>query len=90
MGAPIRRLRHHTSRLFLNIFRSRNAVSEPPRALDKVALDKVAVTFKECGDDCEPTAEQIEAQERERADRFKSDQLLPIMGIGGGAPSPPS
>jgi hypothetical protein len=53
-------------------------------------LDKVAVTFRECEDDCEPTVEQLEAKERERADRFKGDQLLPIMGLGGGSPSPPS
>ena len=35
------------------------------------------------------TAEQIQAKERERADRFKGDQLLPIMGLAGGSPSPP-
>jgi hypothetical protein len=63
-------------------------VPDPPEAPDKVALDKVVVTFKECEDDCEPTAEQIQAKERERADRFKGDQLLPIMGLGGGSPSP--
>jgi hypothetical protein len=50
----------------------------------------VAVTFKECEGVCEPTAEQINAKQRERADRFRSDQLLPIMGLGGGKPSPPS
>jgi hypothetical protein len=53
-------------------------------------LDNVEVMFKECEGGCEPTAEQIEAKERNRADRFKGDQLLPIMGLGGGSPSPPS
>jgi hypothetical protein len=75
---------------FLGFFRGRNPVQEPTEAPAKVALDKAAVTFKECGGDCSPTAEQIEARERERADRFKGDQLLPIMGFGGGSPSPPS
>jgi hypothetical protein len=87
VGAPIQRLWHHVSHLpFLSFLRGH----ELPTAPDKFALDKVAVTFKECEGFCEPTAEQIQAKERERADRFKSDQLLPIMGIGGGSPSPPS
>lgn len=34
-------------------------------------------------EDGEPTAEEINAQERDRADRFRCDQLLPIMGIAG-------
>lgn len=87
MSASIQRLWHHVSRLpFLSFLRGQ----EPPTALDKSALDKISVTFKECAGVCEPTAEQIQARERERADRFRSDQLLPIMGIGGGSPSPPS
>lgn len=91
MGAPIQRLWHHVSNWpLLNAFLARTTVSGPPEASDRSALDKVAVTFKECDGICEPTAEQIEAQERERAERFKGDQLLPIMGIGGGSPSPPS
>ncbi|MBO1903653.1 hypothetical protein J4G37_01890 [Microvirga sp. 3-52] len=53
-------------------------------------MDDVVVTFKECEGVCTPTAEQIEAKERERADQFKGDQLLPILGLGGGSPSPPS
>jgi hypothetical protein len=91
MGTPIQRLRHHIWHWpFLSFLREREPVLGPPETPDNGGLDKVAVTFKECNDDCEPTAEQIEAKERERADRFKGDQLLPIMGIGGGSPSPPS
>ena len=88
MGAPIQKLWHHLSHWpLLHAFLTRTTAPEQP---DDVPLDKVAVTFKECEGICEPTAEQIEAQERERSDRFKRDQLLPIMGIGGGSPSPPS
>jgi len=91
MGAPIQKLWHRISRWpFLSIFRGHEPVLGPPENPDKVALDKVAVTFKECEGVCEPTAAQIEAKERERADWFKGDQLLPIMGFGGGSPSPPS
>jgi hypothetical protein len=91
VGAPIQRLWHQISHWpFLSLLHGREPVPRPPEASDKVGLDKVAVTFKECEGDCEPTAEQIEAKERDRADRFKGNQLLPIMGIGGGSPSPPS
>ena len=91
MGASIQRLWHRISYLpLLSLLSGREPVPEPPGTPDTVSLDKVAVTFKECEDDCEPTAEQIRAKERERADRFKGDQLLPIMGFGGGSPSPPS
>ena len=84
MGAPIRRLWHHITHWpFLNH-------APVPGEQGTVVLDEIPVTFKECEGVCEPTAEQIQAKERERADRFKSDQLLPIMGIGGGSPSPPS
>ena len=91
MGAPIQRLWHRISYLpFLSFLRDREPVPEPPKAPGKVALDQIPVAFKECEGVSEPTAEQISAKERERADRFRSDQLLPIMGIGGGSPSPPS
>jgi len=50
------------------------------------ALNRVAVRFTECEDACEPTAEQIKAKKRERAGQFKSDQLLPIAGLGGAHP----
>jgi hypothetical protein len=91
VGAPIQRLWHQISHWpLLSLLHGRELVPPPPEAPNKVGLGKVAVTFKECKDGCGPTAEQIEAKERERADRFKGDQLLPIMGIGGGSPSPPT
>ena len=91
MSAPIQRLWHHVSNWpLLNALLARTPVSGLHEAPDRGALDKVAVMFKECEGVCEPTAEQIEAQERERTERFKGDQLLPFMGIGGGSPSPPS
>jgi hypothetical protein len=91
MSAPIQRLWHHISHLpLLGVLRSHEPVPEPQGDLDKVALDKVPVTFKEREGDCAPSSAEIQAKERERAERFKGDQLLPIMGIGGGSPSPPS
>ena len=33
-----------------------------------------------------PSAEEVEAKEHERAEQFKRDQLLPIMGWSTGAP----
>lgn len=91
MGASVQGLCHRISYLpFLGFLRAREPIPEPPEAPGNAALDKVAVTFKECEGVCEPTAEQIAAAERERAERFKGDQLLPIMGFGGGSPSPPS
>jgi hypothetical protein len=66
--------------LFLSFFREREPVLGPPETPDSVGLDKVAVAFKECEDDSEPMAKQIEANEQERADWFKCDQLLPITG----------
>lgn len=75
MGAPIQRLWHHVSHLpFLSFLAGHGPFAEAPGAPDMLALDKVAVTFKECEGVCEPTVEQIQA--RERADRFKGDQLL--------------
>ena len=90
MGASIQRHWHCISLPFFRFLRGHEAVSEPLKVADKVVLDKIEVLFKECEGVCEPTAEQIQAKERERADRFKGDQLLPIMGLGGGSPSPPS
>lgn len=34
-------------------------------------------------EDGEPTAREINAQERDRAEQFKRDQLLPIVGMAG-------
>jgi hypothetical protein len=91
VGAPVQRLWHRISHLpLLTVFRSHDAVPELQQLPDKVALDKVAVTFKECEGDCGPSPVEIQAKERERAARFKGDQLLPIMGLAGGSPSPPS
>jgi hypothetical protein len=88
MGAPIQRLWHRISySTFSSLLRGRELTPEPPEAPDEVALETVEVTFREFEGLCEPTAEQINAKARERADRFRSDQLLPIMGLGG-SPSP--
>jgi hypothetical protein len=82
MGAPIQRLRHHISRWpFLSFLRDREPVVERPEATEEVAF-----RLKECEDDCGPSAEEVEAKERERAEQFKRDQLLPIMGWSTGAP----
>jgi hypothetical protein len=84
MGAPIQRLWHHVSHWsLLNVLGGHSPV---PRAPATDALDNVPVTFKECEGGCEPTAGQIEAKERERAERFKRDQLLPIMGWSTSGP----
>ena len=91
MGAPIQRLWHYISRWpVLNVFQGGTSIPEQPGAPDPASLDRIPVAFKECEGVCEPTAGQIEARERERTERFKGDQLLPVMGIGGGSPSPPS
>jgi hypothetical protein len=77
MGAPIQRLRHHISSLpLLSFLRDREPVPEPPEATDDVAF-----RFKDCEDDCRPSAEEVVAKEHERAEQFKRDQLLPIMGM---------
>jgi hypothetical protein len=79
VSVSLQRLWHRIPYLPLSGFlRGREPIPEPPEA-----LEKVAVTFNECEDDCEPTAEQIEAEERERAEQFKRDQLLPIIGMAG-------
>ena len=89
MNASILRLWHRISHLpFLGVIRPPAPVE--PGASPNVALDQVAFTFRECEDDCGPSANELQAQERERAERFKRDQLLPIMGLTGGSPSPPS
>ncbi len=82
MGASIQRLCHHISRLpFLSFLRNRDDVVEP-----RGSTDEVTFRFKECEDDWEPSAEEVEAKEHERAEQFKRDQLLPIMGWSTGAP----
>jgi hypothetical protein len=82
MGASIQRLRHHISRLpFLSFLRNRDDVVELPEATGEVAF-----RLKECEGDCGPSGEKVEAKEHERAEQFKRDQLLPIMGWSTGAP----
>ncbi len=65
MGASIQRLRQFVSRWpFLSFVDARAPVSGRSEIPGGVALDRVAVLFTECEGVCEPTAEQIEAQER--------------------------
>jgi hypothetical protein len=76
MGAPIQRLWHHISHWpFLRFADRHEPVLEPPEVKDAVAF-----RFKEC-DDRGPSAKKVEAKEHERAEQFKRDQLLPIMGM---------
>jgi hypothetical protein len=82
MGTLIQRLRHHIFRLpFLSFLHKRDYVLEP-----RGSTDEVTFRFKECEDDCGPCAEEVEAKEHERAEQFRRDQLLPIMGWSAGAP----
>jgi hypothetical protein len=82
MGAAIQGLRHHISYwAFLSFLGTREPVLEPSEAKDEVAF-----RFMDCEDDCGPSAESVEAKERERAEQFKRDQVLPIMGWSTGAP----
>jgi hypothetical protein len=85
MGAPIQKLRHLVSRLRFRRGREAVRVFEAPH---DVSLDQVTVMFMESEDDRAPTAEQIRAKDRERAERFKNDQLLPVAGICGAWPGP--
>lgn len=81
MGMSTQKLWHDLSSWPpLSCLFGREAAREPSEAPDTVPF-----RFKEC-EDCSPTAEQIEARERELADRFKGDQLLPIIGLGGPGP----
>ena len=50
------------------------------------AYGEVAFRLKEWEGGCGPSAEEVEAKEHERAEKFKRDQLLPIMGWSTGAP----
>jgi len=81
MRAPIQRLWHYVSHLpFPSSLRHHEPIAEPLEAPGSVALGKIAPGFKEC-ENCAPTARHIEAEERDRAERFKRGQLLPIMGM---------
>jgi hypothetical protein len=78
MRVPIQRVWHRASQWrFLSLLRDHEPLPEPPEAADEVAF-----RFKEC-EDCTPKPEQVEAKERERAEQFKRDQLLPIIGLAG-------
>ena len=77
MGAPIQRLRHHITRLpFLSLFGRRDPVPDP-----RASSSEVVPLFKECEGECGPLAREVEVKEKERAEQFKRDQLLPIMGM---------
>ena len=71
----------HLALAVLKFLRDREPVAAPSEATDEVAF-----RFKECEDDCGPSAVEVEAKEHERAEQFKRDQLLPIMGWSTGAP----
>ena len=77
MGATIQRLWRHISHLpFLSFLLGREAE----------ARDHAEDDAPEPGNDAGAgwsTAKEIEASERGRAERFKRDQLLPIMGLVG-------
>jgi hypothetical protein len=82
VDAPIQSLWHHISHWpILRFFPEREPLPEPPQAPDEVAF-----RFKDGEGDYGPSAEKIEGSERERAEKFKRDQLLPIMGWSTGAP----
>ncbi|HZW47271.1 MAG TPA: hypothetical protein VFF61_07080 [Microvirga sp.] len=89
MPAPIQRLWHQISHWpFLSVLQTRETAPDPREAPEDVVLGDIPVTFKECEGECGPTAEELAAKDRERTERFKRDQLLPIMGwTRGGPPS---
>ncbi len=77
--SAIQKLWHHISGLpFFSFFNGRNPAAEPLKV-----SDQTPVIFKECEDDCGQSAEEIQAEESERAEQFKRDQVLPIMGMTG-------
>jgi hypothetical protein len=81
-GSPNRVLWGRISQFqFLRGLHDRATVPEPPKASDGIAF-----RMSDCDAACGPTAGEIEAQAQERAERFKRDQLLPIMGWLTGAP----
>jgi hypothetical protein len=77
MGTLIGRLRDRISYWpFLSFLCGRKPFPEQPEAEDEVTF-----RFKDCGDDSEPSAEEIEAKQNERTEQFKRDQILPVMGM---------
>jgi hypothetical protein len=76
IGAAIQRLRYHISCWpFLSFLDSREPVLEPSEAKDEAAF-----RIMDCEDDCGPSAEAVDPKDRERAEQFKRDQVLPIIG----------
>jgi hypothetical protein len=81
MNAPVRRVWERIVHLpLLDFLARRETIPQPPEATDDGAF-----RFKGCEEDCGPSAEAIEATEHERAEQFKRDQLLPVMGWPTGA-----
>jgi hypothetical protein len=76
MTAPIQKL----WRDFPHLLRDRDVAREPPTAADEVPF-----RFREC-EDCGPSADDLRRADDERAEWFKRDQLLPIMGWSTGVP----
>jgi hypothetical protein len=78
MGAPFRRLRQHILRLpFLRFLGG--CFGEITYWFGR----RTVPDAQELADGNELTAEEIEAKKQERAEQFKRDQLLPILGIAG-------
>ncbi|QRM36123.1 hypothetical protein [Microvirga sp. VF16] len=80
MRAAIQRLCHRISHWAFSGFPRREPGLDGPETADEIAF-----RFKDC-EECGPSAEDLEAKDRERAERFKRDQLLPIMGWSTGVP----
>jgi hypothetical protein len=68
----------------MSALHAREPLPVRPEIPEKTELDRIPVTFHECEGECGPKAELLEAQERERAERFRRNQLLPIMGWAPG------
>jgi hypothetical protein len=78
MGAPFQRRRQHILRLpFLRFLGA--CFGEITYRFGR----RTVPDAQEPADGNELTAEQIEATEQERAEQFKRNQLLPIMGMVG-------
>jgi hypothetical protein len=78
MGAPFQRLWHHILHLpFVRFLAG---------CFSEIAYQfghRSGRVVRELEDGHGPTAQEIQATEQERAEQFKRDQLLPIMGMAG-------
>jgi hypothetical protein len=82
MNAPVRRLWNRIVHLpVLGVLARRETIPQPPETADDGTF-----RFKDREDGCGPSAEAIGATDRERAERFRRDRLLPVMGWSTGAP----